>query len=280
MSSVATAERPRYAAPRGAVGGEAHYTPRRVLGIWAAAALPMGFMGWVVAPALAPDIASNPVGAVAARFGALTAGLLWLFALSLIVVRREEGDLRWSTLRRRLRLNAPRSPRTGQPRRALWLWAVPLVVLVALWQLAVGPRLNGLLVSAFPFLAEPPGFALGTALASPVVRAQFVGAWGILALFAVNALFNALGEELLFRGVLLPRMDAPFGRWDWLANGALFGAYHLHQPWGILGSVGTGALLYALPARRLRSTWLSMIVHSAQSVYFLFLILGLVLGLA
>jgi uncharacterized protein len=276
-----TAERSRHTLPRAATVGEAQYTLPGVLGIWAAAALPMGVMGWVVAPALAPDIASNPVGAVAARYGALTAGLVWLFVLSLIVVRREEGDLRWATLRRRLRLNAPRSPRTGQPRRTLWLWAVPLVVLVALWQLAVGPRLNGLWVSALPFLAEPPGFALGTALASPAVRAQFVGAWGLLALFAVNALFNSfLGEELLFRGVLLPRVREVFGRWDWLANGVLFGAYHLHQPWGILGSIGTGALLYALPARRFRSTWMSVIVHSAQSVYFLFLILGLVLGLA
>lgn len=96
-----------------------------------------------------------------------------------------------------------------------------------------------------------------------------MGAWNILALLAVNAVFNTfLGEEFLFRGVLLPRMSA------------VFGLYHLHQPWGILGSIGTGALLYALPARRFRSTWLSVIVHSVQSVYFLFLMLGLVLGLA
>ena len=36
---------------------------------------------------------------------------------------------------------------------------------------------------------------------------------------------------------------------------------------------------YALPAKRFRSTWMAMIVHAAQSVYFLFLILGLVLRL-
>ncbi len=52
------------------------------------------------------------------------------------------------------------------------------------------------------------------------------------------------------------------------------------QPWGMLGNIGAGAFLYALPAKRFRSTWMAMIVHAAQSVYFLFLILGLVLGLA
>jgi membrane protease YdiL (CAAX protease family) len=107
-----------------------------------------------------------------------------------------------------------------------------------------------------------------------------VGAWWLLALFAVNALFNTiLGEEFLFRGVLLPNMSGVFGRGDWVANGGLFGAYHLHQPWGILDLALSGILLLAFPARRFRSTWMSVIVHSGQSVYFLFLMLGFVLGL-
>ena len=88
-----------------------------------------------------------------------------------------------------------------------------------------------------------------------------------------------LGEEFLFRGVLLPRMEGVFGRGSWVANGVLFGLYHIHQPWGIPNSVLTG-LLYTFPAYRYRSTWMSIILHSAQSVYFAFLVLGVVLGLA
>ena len=34
------------------------------------------------------------------------------------------------------------------------------------------------------------------------------------------------------------------------------------------------------PAYRYRSTWMSIILHSAQSVFFAFLVLGVVLGLA
>ena len=258
-----------------------HYTLVRVLGIWAAAALPMGILGWLVAPALAPDIHADPVGAVVTRVSVLTVGLIWQFVLALILVYREHGDLRWTTLRRRLRLNAPRDPHTQQPRRLLWLWAIPLVLLLVLFDLFLAPQLTRLWTSLVPFVAEPAGFALGSALAAPAGQAQFVGAWGVLALFALNAVFNTvLGEEVLFRGVLLPRMHGVFGRWDWLANGVLFGLYHLHQPWIMLASMVRGALLYALPAKRLHSTWMAVIVHSAQSVYFLFLILGLVLGLA
>lgn len=79
--------------------------------------------------------------------------------------------------------------------------------------------------------------------------------------------------------MILRRLEGVFGRWSWAANGVLFGLYHVHQPWGIPSSVLTG-LLYAFPAHRFRSTWMAVILHSAQSVFFAFLVLGVVLGLA
>ena len=54
----------------------------------------------------------------------LLIGLIWLFVLAMIIVRREEGDLRWATVKRRLRLNTPRDPKTGESRRNLWLWVI------------------------------------------------------------------------------------------------------------------------------------------------------------
>jgi len=264
-----------------AVGIEGQYKLTKILGIWLLAAVPMGILGWIVAPALAPDITEDPVGAAVTRIGVLTIGLIWQFVLSMIIVRREEGDLRWSTIRQRLWLNKPRDPKNGQPRSLLWLWVVPLLILVALEDMLLGSTLSRIWVSLFPFFAEPASFELGSALESPAIQAQLVGAWGFLGLFFVNALFNTvLGEEFLFRGVLLPKMKGVFGKWDWVANGVLMGAYHFHQPWGILGGIITSVFLFSLPSRRFRSTWMAIITHSGQSVFFLFLILGIVLGLA
>ncbi len=257
------------------------YSLAKILGIWLLAAVPMGILGWIVAPSLAPDISEDPIGAAVTRIGVLTVGLVWQFVLSMIIVHREEGNLRWSTIRQRLWLNKPRDPKTGQPRGVLWLWVVPLLVLVALEDIFVGSALSRIWVSLFPFFAEPAGFELGSALESPEIQAQLVGAWGFLGLFFINALFNTvLGEEFLFRGVLLPKMEGVFGKWDWVANGVLMGAYHFHQPWGILGGIISGAFLFALPSKRFRCTWMAIITHSGQSVFFLFLILGLMLGLA
>ena len=211
----------------------------------------------------------------------LTAGLIWQFVLVLILLYQETGTLRWSTVSKRLWLNTPRSPQTGEPRRRLWWWLVPLFIANAIFELQLSGTLNKIWVSTFPFMAEPQAFSLDGLLNTPEARAQMVGAWGMLALFVVTALFNTfLGEELLFRGLLLPRMAGRFGKWDWVVNGLLFGLYHLHQPWGILSNAIGGVLLLALPSRYFRSSWFGIVVHSGQSVYFAILILGLVLGVA
>lgn len=257
------------------------YSLGRILGIWALAAVPMGILSWIVFPALAPDPESDPLGAGVARIALLTIGLIWLFVLSLLIVRQEEGDLRWGTIKRRLRLNTPRDPKTGATRRRLWLWVIIFVIGVAVWQMLLAPYANRLWVSLFPFFAEPVGYGMGAVFQSPEMLDRLVGAWWFLGLYVVNTIFNTiLGEEFLFRGVLLPKMEGVFGKWNWVANGLLFGFYHVHQPWGILGSIVTGVIFYAFPAWRFRSTWMSIIVHSAQSVYLAFLVLGVVLGLA
>jgi CAAX protease family protein len=90
-------------------------------------------------------------------------------------------------------------------------------------------------------------------------------------------IFNTvLGEELLFRGYLLPRMNGAFGRGDWVVNGLLFTVYHLHVPWVMPGTLIESFLL-AYPTKRYRSAWIGIAVHSAQSVFFALLILTLVL---
>ncbi len=94
------------------------------------------------------------------------------------------------------------------------------------------------------------------------------GSWGWFALLAAMLVFNTvLGEELLFRGFLLPRMNGVFGRRDWLANGVLFAVYHLHEPWVIPAGL-LDTFIIAYPSKRYRSALIGIAVHSAQSVFF------------
>jgi membrane protease YdiL (CAAX protease family) len=257
---------------------ENQYSLVKILGIWVAVVAPMVILAWVVKPALAPDFDSDPIGVGKVKLGLLSVGLIWQFVLSMIIVYREKGDLRWATIRQRLWLNKPRDPKTGEPRSKLWLWLIPFILLIfVIW--SISPLLwDRWFVSLFPLFAAPPDGNIGEVLQLPGVQDQLVGDWLFMGLFLLLAVFNILGEEFIFRGVLLPKMGGVFGKWDWVANGVLFGGYHWHQPWQIPGSIVVGIFALALPAKRFRSTWMSIIIHSMQYVILPLAVMG-VLGL-
>ena len=125
-------------------------------------------------------------------------------------------------------------------------------------------------------MAAPDDRDFATLLESDAGKAFLDGAFGWYGLILVMFLFNTvLGEELLFRGYLLPRMNSAFGRGDWVANGVLFAVYHLHVPWVIPGTL-LETFIVAYPTKRYRSAWIGIAVHSAQSVVLGLLIFTLV----
>ena len=136
-----------------AAEGGKQYSLGKILWIWLLAAAPMGILSWIVFPIVSPDFNSDPLGAGVTRILLFTVGLIWLFVLSMIIVRQEEGDLRWSTVKRRLRLNTPRDPKTGETRRRLWLWLIPFILALVIWDLALTPPVSKLWVTIFPFFA-------------------------------------------------------------------------------------------------------------------------------
>jgi membrane protease YdiL (CAAX protease family) len=237
----------------------------------------MALLGWVAYPVTSAGL--PPLDAGLLRIKLLTGGLIWQFVLAMIILYREEGNIRLSTISRRFWLNHPVSAQTGETKKSLWWWIVPLFLLAAFVNIALRPLIVDLWGKIVPFLAEPKGYDISS-IFTPELRAQWVGAWCLLGLFFVLAFFNSvLGEEFIFRGVLLPKMGGAFGKWDWVVNGVLFGCYHLHQPWGIVDSILTGWIM-AFSGKRFHSNWFPIILHSGETVFFLFLILGLVLGLA
>lgn len=253
------------------------YALWQILAIWFAAAAPMGLLGWLVHPSLSQGLPAVDRGLLWMKLDLL--GLVWQFALSMFILYREEGNIRLATISRRFWLNNPISPRTGRKDNRLWWMLIPLMLLTVALELGLAPFLTEAWTNLFPSLAEPPSRSLDV-LFAPEMQARWVGAWNFFALFVVTSLFNNfLSEEFLFRGVLLPKMNGLFGKWDWVANGFIFGVYHLQMPWTIPVNILFGWLM-AFSAKHYHCNWFPIILHNGQAFYFGFLILGLVLGLA
>ena len=240
------------------------FSLRQILAVWVAAALPMAILAWVVAPRLA-DALHGPTAMSRALILCLTAGMFWQLILVLVWVRHEQGTLRWSVLKSALWLRAPQSPRTGRRGGRVWWVLLPLIVLFVAEEF-------------LPKLPTPAARDLGLFLGSHDGQQFLSGNWLWFAIcVAMFALNTALGEELVFRGLLLPRMQGVFGRFDWCANGVLFAVYHLHIPWVIPQTLLVDTFVLGYASRRYRSALVGIAVHSAQSVFFTVLLLGLVL---
>jgi len=251
--------------------GTPQYSLAKILLIWAAAAVPMGLSLWVVMPWLIPRLDIEP----GFMFLVLvTLGLVWHGVLSYIILRAEVKPFTWTNVRDRLWLHTPSDPRTGVRSSRMYWWLIPIILI---WQAYgfLGPLqwLNELWAQALPFLAPPP-YALIQNLAEPAV-----GQWWLLGVLVVLIAFNqVLGEELIFRGILLPKMNGVFGKWDWLANGILFSAYHWHKIWDLPAMLLVN-WIFPWVTKRFKSYWMGAILHVSDAPFLIVIFTLAILGM-
>ncbi len=212
------------------------YFTARVLWIWAAAALPMGALAWIVAPA----IAGEDGNLIPVLMVCLTAGLIWQFVLVLLL---NGFSLRKLWLQR---------PSTSDGRRGgrLWLWVLPFVLGFGALQFRTvrpanrrQPRLRRLPRRRRP--ARPPARQLGTVRSCPGDDDLQHGARG---------------------GVALPRAAACPGcgptsagstGWPTVPDGRVPPAPAVVDPDQHRRRAADG-----VPTKRWRSAWMGIIVHS------------------
>jgi membrane protease YdiL (CAAX protease family) len=181
----------------------------------------------------------------------LTAGLLLL--------RREGYRLTINALRNRIRFRWPKVWKA-------WTLAVVVLIIGMGLSMAMDP-VNGMLASVpgftppqwWPAAGNPAIKVSGAAEVFPDIN--LVGNYLFVFLYLIIGLiFNIFGEEIYYRGYLLPRMRGAFGHWDWVANGVLFTLKHVYQRW-LYPGILVGGLSFAFAAGPLGSLPLAMVYH-------------------
>ena len=248
------------------------YSLKKILIIWALSAMPMGVLAFVVTPGV---VAVSNWPPLIVYWIATIIGLIWQFILSLIILKRDGHKLSWHTVIKRMKYQRPVHPKTGKSSYWLLLWTIPFILLSALLQSGIIslPNIDSWITRIIQYL---PKYDL-----SSLATSEYKGAWWILVLFLVTSVFNYfLGEEFMYRGILLPKMNGVFGKWDWFINGILFGLYHLHKPQIILSTALYFGLVFALPSKLFQSSWMAVIIHGLEGVLGVVVILGIILGLS
>ncbi len=249
------------------------YSLAKILAIWASVTIPMGLILFVITPFLIPRVDMNP-GVLYLIL--ITLGLVWQGVVAFIILKKEVKPFTWGNLKNRLWLNAPISPKTGKSSIKFYLLTIPIIIFLLVWD-EFGPLefLNKIWIHMYPFLAKPNGYG-----ALPDLVGMIDGQWWLLGVIFILIIFNyLLGEELIFRGILLPKMNGVFGKYDWIANGILFTLYHIHMIWQLPSQILFRDWIYAWAAKRYKSYWISAIIHGFDAIVVTVLMTMAIMGL-
>ncbi len=140
-----------------------------------------------------------------------------MLLLALILYWREGNSLSWGVFKSRYRLYAVKG-RT-------WIWVAGLFTFGI--AASFGLSFTGKWLASFP-LFTPPNFLpseinpLSAAIPGTFMGTSVHGQWGYAVAYFLGWLCNILGEELLWRGFMLPRQEVSYGRWAWLVHGVLW----------------------------------------------------------
>ncbi|RPI06226.1 MAG: CPBP family intramembrane metalloprotease, partial [Ignavibacteriae bacterium] len=73
--------------------------------------------------------------------------------------------------------------------------------------------------------------------------------------------FNIVGEELLWRGYLLPRQAGALGNYAWILNGFLWAIFHVGIGWRIAILLLPIEFIVPYVVQKRKNTWLGILIH-------------------
>jgi membrane protease YdiL (CAAX protease family) len=223
----------------------------------------LGLLPWMIRQGVSPFVTFN------VTFG----GPLALMFISAIAAYRLEGrPWTMSAFRERMRL--------GRFDWRLGVWGLAIGAFSLLVNPVISPVLRPL--AKVRLYTAPQEFtAFQTAMVAggkdflgvPTAGAWWLLVWGVACLI----ILNIFGEELWWRGYILPRQELANGRWAWVVNGVLWAAFHIFYHTTLFSFVSyiPGCCALAYVAQRTRSTWPGVIGHTiANSLFLVILVRG------
>lgn len=195
-----------------------------------------------------------------------------LFAIALVAYKFENRKLSLSDFADRFRL--------VKMNKADWIWTLGLIVFSLGAYLALG--FTGKLLAAMPLFSPPdyfpaeinpnkvmvPGIFMGTVLE---------GQWWIIPAYAAGWFFNIFGEELLWRGYILPRQELSYGKYAWIIHGVLWTLWHVFWKWNLLLLIPV-TFSISFVVQHKKNTWIGIIAHGLANLIPLIVIVIGVIG--
>ncbi|MCK5033732.1 MAG: CPBP family intramembrane metalloprotease [Calditrichia bacterium] len=134
--------------------------------------------------------------------------------------------------------------------RADWLWSLGSIILIGILSSAIMKLLEIFIGQ----IESQPSFMIF----EPLTPDRY---W-ILLLWFPYWLLNILGEEVLWRGVILPRQELVFGKYAWLIHGILWSIFHIAFGWQLLLTMLPILFIQSYVVQRRKNSWTGVVIHA------------------
>lgn len=207
--------------------------------IYIPAALLMYFMTKFLIPYL-----SETTGQETILFWFIVAGLgifLPLIITGLLILKAEGFPISKQTWIERLRFR--------RITKKDILWSLAGLVLVGLF--------SGLIMKGLELLIGKFDHSPAFMTFEPLTKGRY---W-LLLVWVPYWILNILGEEFLWRGVMLPRQEIEFGKYTWLIHGFGWGLFHIAFGWQLLITLIPLIFIQSYIVQRTKNSWIGVIMH-------------------
>ena len=88
------------------------------------------------------------------------------------------------------------------------------------------------------------------------------GRYWLLLVWLPYWILNIIGEEFLWRGVMLPRQEIVFGKYAWLIHGFGWGLFHVAFGWQLLMTLIPIIFILSFIVQKTKNSWVGVIIHA------------------
>ena len=164
-----------------------------------------------------------------------------LILLAMAILKSERYKLNSRTWYKRMRFVRMTGPD--------WMWSIFGILITGIGMVAV----MGIITLFVDKLDYTPSFMEFEPLSA--------GRYWVLAVWFVFWIFNIMGEEILWRGVMQPRQELIFGRYTWVVQGTGWSLFHLAFGWQLWVILLPMMFIQPYIVQKTRNTWTGVIIH-------------------
>ena len=165
-----------------------------------------------------------------------------LLILAYFILKYEGVKFRKDTWEDRLRFK--------KMNKADWLWSIGSIIMIGLFSFAIIK-----LIEVFIGKVDShPSFMYF----EPLTPDRY---W-ILLLWFPYWILNIMGEEILWRGVILPRQELIFKKNTWVIHGIFWTIFHIAFGWQLLLTLIPILFIQSYVVQRRKNSWIGVVIHA------------------